>query len=92
MTPNDLLCQDLSKRLARWFSTRLDARYVIMSMHKSYRNDTQTPAGQVKIQGQVLHKEIEDYQQSLKACRCNDECVNLCEQCPNRVQENQNCQ
>ena len=61
-----------------------------MSMHKSYRNDTINPAGQVRVQGQVLHKEIEDYQQSLKACRCNDE--HLCEQCPNRDKENTNCQ
>jgi len=64
-----------------------------MSMHKSYRNDTTTPAGQVVPvgtpanvvnQGAPLGKEIDDYKQSLRACRCNDECVNLCEQCPNR--------
>ena len=73
-----------------------------MSMHKSAHKDMQHNAGQIVTpvgtpanainQGQVLYKEIEDYQQSLKACRCNDECVNLCEQCPNRVQENTNCQ
>jgi hypothetical protein len=68
-----------------------------MSMHKSAHKDMQNNAGQVRVQGQVLHKEIEDYQQSviadsLKACRCNDECVNLCEHCPNRDKENTNCQ
>ena len=70
-----------------------------MSMHKSFRTDTKAPAGQVVapqgapvlLQGKTLQKEIEDYQLAMKSCRCNDECVNLCEQCPNRTQENTNC-
>jgi len=89
------LCQDLNKKLARWFSTRMDARYVIMSMHKSFRNDCSSPAGQVVVQGKPLQKEIEDYQQvliaeSMQNCRCNDQPVEKCESCPNK--ENTNCQ
>jgi hypothetical protein len=62
-----------------------------MSMHKSFRTDVQHSAGQVVYQPKALEQEIEEYKQALRACRCNDECVNLCEQCPNRVQENTNC-
>jgi len=68
-----------------------------MSLHKSFRNDTTTPAGQVVWQWAPLSKEIDLYleeterlasdaerTQAMRGCRCNDECVNLCEQCPNR--------
>lgn len=60
-----------------------------MSMHKSFRNDVQHSAGQVVFQGKPLEKEIEDYQQALKSCRCNDQPVEKCDTCP--LKENQNC-
>jgi len=68
-----------------------------MAMHKHPRNDKQHPAGQVHnahgivtLQGHTLEKEIEQYlaeverKQVMKMCRCNDECINLCETCPNK--------
>ena len=61
-----------------------------MSMHKSARNDTQTFAGQVQLQGKTLQKEIEDYQRAMQNCRCNDQPIEKCETCPNK--ENTNCQ
>jgi hypothetical protein len=48
-----------------------------MSMHKSSRNDVHYPAGQVVYQPKALEQEIEEYKQSLKNCRCNDECARV---------------
>ena len=65
-----------------------------MSMHKSFRTDTKTPAGQVVYQPKALEQEIEEYKQSLKSCRCNDQPVEKCDTCPNKVcvtKENTNC-
>ncbi len=32
--PEDWLCQDLNKRLSKWFASRLDARWVIRKQHE----------------------------------------------------------
>ena len=93
------LNQDYNRKLGGWFANRLGARQQLremfnMSMHKSFRNDTQTPAGQVQLQGKTLQKEIEDYQQAMQNCRCNDQPVEKCDTCPNKVcvtKENTNC-
>jgi len=60
-----------------------------MSMHKSAHKDMQNNAGTVVLQGKTLQKEIEDYQQAMKSCRCNDQPAEKCDTCP--LKENTNC-
>lgn len=69
------LNQDYDKKLSRWFSERLGARYTLLKALNMIRNnpahDTKTPAGTWKNpvleQEKPLTKSIEEYQDILYA-------------------------